>query len=360
MSPRAKSSRYMEWAKLHAGARYNLATSGIAGYPREQLPVSLSDLEINEPHAYGYEPLLARLARKHGVSADRVVTAAGCAMANHLAMAAMLEPGDEVLIERPTYGPLIEVASYLGARVLRFERRSEQDFQIDPDEVRRHLTPGTRLIVFTNLHNPSGAYTPLETLARVGALAASGGARVLVDEVYLDMVEPAAGSACHLGEHFVVTSSLTKAYGLSGLRCGWIIAEPQLARRIWRLSDLFSPSPVHPGEQLSVIALDHLDRIGARARNILTANRRALETFFVGREDLMGFRSRWGTVVFPAWRHGPVDDFCERLRVQYETRVVPGQFFEMPDHFRIGLGADPQMTAEGLARLAAALDAWPG
>jgi len=352
------ASSYLEWAKLCSGARYNLATSGIANYPLAQLPVTLSELQINGPTVYGYEPLQERLARKQGVSADCVVAASGTAMANHLAMAAILSPGDEVLIERPTYGPLVDVASYLGARIVRFERREEEDFQVNPDEVHRHLTAKTRLIVLTNLHNPTGAYTTQETLQRIGVLAATVGARVLVDEVYLDLLDSPVSSCCHLGEHFLVTSSLTKAYGLSGLRCGWIIAEPVLAKRIWRLNDLFAATPVHPGELLSVIALDHLEQIGARARSILAANREALNAFFQGRDDLGGYRSRWGTVTFPALRHGSVAEFCELLRARFETSVVPGHFFEMPEHFRIGLGGDPQMSAEGLQRLAAALDAY--
>jgi aspartate/methionine/tyrosine aminotransferase len=191
----------------------------------------------------------------------------------------------------------------------------------------------------------------------VGALAGATGVRVLVDEVYLDMVDPPAGSACHLGEHFIITSSLTKAYGLSGLRCGWIIAEPRLARRIWRLNDLFGAMPVHPGELLSVAALDHLDEIGARAKHILVANRQALSAFFQC-TDLAGFRSRWGTITFPALRHGSVEELCDLLRDRYETSVVPGHFFEMPQHLRIGIGGDPAMTAEGLGRLADALQVY--
>jgi aspartate/methionine/tyrosine aminotransferase len=252
---------------------------------------------------------------------------------------------------------LLEVAQYLRANIRRLDRRAENDFQINPDDVKAAVSPKTKLIVLTNLHNPSGAFISEETLHRIGEIAAQAGAYVLVDEVYLDTVyDLPVRSSFHLGPQFIVTNSLTKAYGLSGLRCGWILAEPNLAHRIWRLDDLFGASPVHPAERLSVIALDHLDRIDARARKILAANRSALEAFFAGRSDLPGFRSTWGTVAFPAFRRGSVDEFCELLRARYETSVVPGRFFDMPNHFRIGLGGDPQMTAEALRRLSAALD----
>ena len=356
---RALSSTYLEWAKLCSKAKYNLATSGIMSYPLAELHVSPQDLEINGPTVYGYAPLQERLARKCGVTADCVVAAAGASMANHLAMAALVEPGDDVLIERPTYGPVLEVASYLRANILRFERRSEHDFQIDPDDIARRITSKTRLICLTNLHNPSGALTGEETLTRIGTIAQNSGSQVLVDEVYLDMVyDQPVRSSFHLGSNFVVTTSLTKAYGLSGLRCGWILAQPDLAQRMWRLNDLFAATPVFPGELLSVVALDQIGQVKARARALLESNHKALDAFFSGRSDLDGFRSRWGTVTFPRLKSGSVDQFCEFLRARYETSVVPGRFFEMPDHFRIGIGGDPSVTGEALNRLAAALDEW--
>ena len=130
------SSVYLEWAKLESAARYNLATSGMMSYPLAGLPVSIADLEINGPTLYGYEPLQERLARKCGVAPENVVAATGTSGANFLAMAAVVEPGDDVLVEWPAYGILLEVASHLGANILRFERRFEDGFQIDPDQVR--------------------------------------------------------------------------------------------------------------------------------------------------------------------------------------------------------------------------------
>jgi aspartate/methionine/tyrosine aminotransferase len=356
---RATSSPYLEWAKLHSPAPWNLATSGIMSYPLSELPVTIQDLEINGPTVYGYRPLQERLARKCGVTPDCVVAAAGTSFANHLAMAALLAPGDDALVEAPTYGPIIEVASYLGANVLRFHRRAECDFQIDPAEIRQKITPNTKMIALTNLHNPTGALTSEKTLLEIAEIASTVGAHVLVDEVYLDMVYDQPVRSCfHLADCFVVTNSLTKAYGLSGLRCGWILAQPALAKRMWRLDDLFSATPVHPGELLSVIALDNLEKIDARARQLLAANRAALDAFFAGRTDVAGFRSPWGTVAFPRLLSGSVTGFVKLLREQFQTSVVPGEFFEMPDHFRIGIGGAPAMTAAALNRLAQALDAF--
>jgi aspartate/methionine/tyrosine aminotransferase len=354
-------SEYMEWAKTRSHARFSLATSGVESFPLARLGARIEDLELSAPGGYGYPPLQQRLAARADVSPDCVVAATGTSMANHLAMAAVLEPGDDVLIEQPAYGPLLDVAAYLGARILRFPRLFEEDFRVDPQAIRRVLTPRTRLVVLTNLHNPSNALVPEETLHEIGLLARDAGAWVLVDEVYREaLFDPCSRSAFLLGENFLATSSLTKAYGLSGLRCGWIFAPSEMAHRIWRLNDLFGVIPARAAERLSVIALDRLDDIAARARAILTANRARLESFLRARRDLETFIPPAGTVVFPRLISGPVDQFCILLREKYEGAVVPGRFFEMPAHFRLGMGGEPEMFAAALERLGAALDEFSG
>ncbi|HVG18473.1 MAG TPA: pyridoxal phosphate-dependent aminotransferase, partial [Blastocatellia bacterium] len=248
-------SEYIEWAKTRANSRFNLATSGVINYPLSELRVSLADLDLSGPSLYGYEPLQQAIAAKCKVESDWVVHSIGTSMANHLAMAAIIERGDEVLIERPAYEPLVSTARYLGAVVKRFERRFDDGFRLDAREVERAVSARTRLIVITNLHNPTGALTDNDALSRVGEIARAVGARVIVDEVYLEaMFEQSQPSAIQLGKEFVVTASLTKVYGLSGLRCGWALAEPLLAKKMWRLNDLFGVIPSHAAERLSVIA----------------------------------------------------------------------------------------------------------
>jgi len=366
-SVRTKRSLYMEWAKTHSHARFNLATSGLIGVSRAEFPLLIEELEVTAPGGYGYAPLQQRLAQHAGVPEDCVVAAAGTSMANHIAMAAVLDPGDEVLLEHPAYGPLLDVAEYLGARVKRFPRRLASGFDIDLDELQRAFSPATRLVVLTNLHNPSGALIPAETLRSIGAIALRAGARVLVDEVYLEMLfDRAAPFSFSIGQSlasakenpFIVTTSLTKAYGLSGLRCGWILAAPELARRMWLLNDLFAATAAHPAERMSVMAFDHLGKFRERARSLLTANRALLDAFFDSRQDLECFRPPAGTVVFPRLTHGDPQAFFKLLREKYETSVVPGEFFEMPQHFRIGIGGETAMLRAGLERLSSALDAF--
>src|SRR6185436_20625149 len=153
-----------------------------------------------------------------------------------------------------------------------------------------------------------------ETLVEIQGIAREVGARVLVDEVYLEALFDGSPSAFHLGREFIVTSSLTKAYGLSGLRCGWILAEPELAESMRRLNDLFCVIPPHSAELLSVIALRNLDRIAERARLLLETNRSLLDRFFESRDDLEVLKTRFGTTAFPLLKHGEVETLCSLLR----------------------------------------------
>lgn len=356
-SRREIRSAYLEWAKLRSAAKYSLTTSDVQHFPFDELGVRLEDLSLSPPGGYGYAPLLERISARLGVSADCVVHAQGTSMANHLAMAALLESGDEVLIEQPAYEPLLAVAQYLGAKIRRFPRKFESGFQIDPREVERAITPRTRLIVLTNLHNPSGVRTPDSSLKIVGDIARSIGAHVLVDEVYLEACfDTPWKSAHHLGANFVTTSSLTKAYGLTALRCGWVLAAPPLAERMWRINDLFGVVAPHPVELLSVIAFDHLPQLTTRARKIVETNRAILKSFVSSRKDLLTIWPEAGMIVFPHVISGHTEAFIQLLREKYETGVVPGRFFEAPEHFRMGIGGPTDMLRESLSRVSAALD----
>jgi len=241
--------------------------------------------------------------------------------------------------------------------VKRFTRRFENRFRIVNDELESLATPQTRLIVLTNLHNPSGVLIDEAEIKQIGEIARNVGARVLVDEVYMEtLFEASPRTAFHLGNEFVVTSSLTKAFGLSGLRCGWIFAEPELAKRMWLLNDLFASTPVHSGERLSVVAMQQLGEIGARAKDLLDRNRKLLNEFLDTREELEVVRPEFGTVMFPRVRSGDAEELCRVLREKYETSVVPGRFFEMPAHFRVGIAGETAVLEAGLERLGNALD----
>jgi len=348
----------MQWAKMRPKVKYDLALSGVLNLPFPKLEAKIEDIDLNGDNSYGYGPLVDSIAEHCDVPRESVVTiSGGTSMANHLAMAAVIEHGDEILVQQPTYEPLLALAQYFGATIKRFSRLFENDFLVDLDELAGKLTSRTKLIVLTNLHNPSSTIIDEETLRQIGEIAESVGARVLVDEVYLEAMFEHAPPACvHLGPQFISTSSLTKGYGLSGLRCGWILAEAELAQRMRLLHDIFGSLAPQPAERLSVLALKKLPRFIARAKNILESNRAVLNDFLDSREELKVVRADQGTTSFPLLLKGRVDDLCDLLYEKYDTAVVPGRFFESPQNLRIGMCAESQLFKTGVQRLGHALD----
>ncbi len=354
-----KQSLYMTWAKRHAAARYNLANSGILACEARDLPLRPDEILLSAPGPEGYPPLMDAVAAKYGVGAEGVVLAQGTSFANFLACATILEPGDEAIVEQPAYDPLLSLVRYLGAEVKRLPRRFEEGYAADPEELARLLSRRTRLVVLTSPHNPSGVAVAPEALARIGALAAGCGARVLVDEVYRDILfEEAPPSAARLGPPFIATSSLTKSYGLSGLRCGWILCEAALAERMRRLNDLMGVVGTAPAESMGAAAFRSLAALEARTRSLMEPNTRLVHAFLRDHDDLLECVVPGRSMtVFPRLRNGASSDrLHDRLR-ERETSIVPGRFFEFPRHFRLGFAVRTEDVAEGLRRLSEVLRA---
>jgi aspartate/methionine/tyrosine aminotransferase len=352
-----KESVYMRWAKEHAAARYNLANSGILGCGTGELDLGPADVLVNGPTRDGYPPLLEAIAQWHGVRPEQVVPGAGTSGANFLAFAALVEPGDEVLVEQPTYEPLLAALAFLGARIRRFVRRFEDGYRLDLDRLRTDLSDGVRLVVLTNPHNPSGVALPPEEVAQVGEIAASVGARVLVDEVYRDVLfEDAPPSHVHLGPHFLATSSLTKCFGLSGLRCGWVLCEEGLADRVRRVRDLMDAVGPVSGDSLALAAFRQLPRLLERTRSMVEPSQRLVNGFLREHGDeLECVVPPRSMTVFPRLkREDDSQALHDRLR-RLETSIAPGCFFESPRHFRLGFAIRPEDVAEGLRNLSRAL-----
>lgn len=351
-------SPYVAWMKQPFEIPFNLMGSNLLHCQVEDLPRARERLELDAFHEEGFEPLKEAIAGRYGVDTVQVSLATGASGANFLVCGALLRPGDEVLVERPVYDPLLGIPRFLGASIRRFDRVFEDGFQVDPERVAAAVTPKTRLIMITNLHNPTGALTPIDRLAAVGEVAEKVGARVLVDEVYLESVPGGAQPpAARISPTFVSTSSLTKAYGLSGLRAGWTLASPDLAERIRRVRDLVDGVGVFPSELLALIAFENLAALRERARNILDPNFEVLDDFMRSRSDLEWVEPGGGSVGFPRIPGlNDVSSFVQVLRDRYGTGVVPGRFFEAPGHFRIAMGGRKEILEGGLERLGKALD----
>lgn len=356
------SAPYLRWAKVRPRVTYDLASSGLLPVSTEELlgdAAAKTAFEISGPNDEGYQPLRASIGRRYGVGAECVSIAPGAAGANFLVFLTLLKPGDDALIERPAYDPLIAAARVAGANVIHFERRWENGFALDPDAVRASITPKTRLIVISNAHNPSGALAGADALDEVGRIAAGVGAHVMVDEVYAEAQHddtPPPQPASRRGAVFVSTNSLTKAYGLAGLRCGWILASPELSQRLRETRDVVDGSGPFVAERLAFTAFAHLDRLRARARAIFAENLATLRSMAAGNDRLDWLEPQAGTTAFPRVRDiADTSTLVDALIRDYDAVAVPGRFFQQPHHLRLSFSGRPDMVREAAARLDRAL-----
>ena len=347
---RVPRADYLLWAKRRPHPANDLGRSDVIACTLADLPGAREALELTGRNDEGWEPLVGRVAARCGVRTDQVATATGTSGANFLVCAALLRPGDDVLIERPAYDPLLAVAVMLGANPLRFERRFEDRFRLDLDALAAALTPRTRLIIVTNPHNPTGVLTDVGDMRRLGELAERHGCYVLADEIYMDAVAGAAPpAAATLSPRIITTSSLTKAYGLAGLRCGWAVADTAICEEIRRARDLVDGTGSVLAERAAAVAFDALPSLAARAKAVLAPNLERFETFMAGQPALEWVVPAGGTVAFPRLRATvSADALAERLLRDFDTAVVPGRFFEAPAHFRVALGIPAEALARGL------------
>lgn len=356
------SAPYLRWAKVRPRVTYDLAASGIMAVSTEELfgdAAAKAAFDISGPNDDGYPPLREAIGRRYSMDAECVSIANGAAGANFLVCLALLRAGDDALIELPAYDPLIAAVQVAGANVIHFQRRWEDGFALDPDAVRRAMTPATRLIVISNAHNPSGALAGAEALAEVGRVAATAGARVLVDEVYAEAQHddsPMPRPAASLGDTFITTSSLTKAYGLAGLRCGWILASRELSARFRESRDVVDGSGPFVAERLALSAFEQIDRLRLRGREILAQNLSTLREMASGNSRLEWLEPQAGTTIFPRVRDiADTSSLVERLIRDHDTVAVPGHFFQQPQHLRLSFSGRPEMVREAAVRLDRAL-----
>jgi aspartate/methionine/tyrosine aminotransferase len=350
----------MEWSKKRPAVKYDLAGSNLLACTADDLPGFREVVELNGSNPDGYPPLLEAIARHYGVSVSCVAPGSGAGGANFVAMAALVRPGDDVLVERPAYDPMLAALRLLGANIRRFDRVFDEQFALDPQRVIDALTPRTRLIVVTSPHNPTGALCDAGALDAVGLAAGLIGAHVLVDEVYLDSIYHNRPSpAATRGEVFVSTNSLTKSYGLSGLRAGWVIASPEVAEAVRRVRDAMDGVGPIPSDTIATYAFSRIDRLEARARGILQPNLECVARFIASRSELQWVQPPGGNVAFP--RLAAQTDtraLAERLERDHDTAIVPGAFFEAPSHFRIAFSCARSTLEGGLERIGHALDQW--
>jgi aspartate/methionine/tyrosine aminotransferase len=285
--------------------------------------------------------VMEQLAQAYDVGLESILPTTGATGALSLLYRAYLSPGDHVLVETPGFDLFEDIAHALRAHVDCFDRRGER-FEIDPDEIERRIQRNTRLIVLTNLHNPSGMLTGDDTLLAVARVAERYGIKVLVDEVYGDYADPAARPrrAARVSPNLVSVSSLTKIYGLSTLRCGWIVADPAVLAPVRALNDHFEFGVSKLSHAIAALVMENAATYDAYWRGVMAAARPVMQSYFDRwREDglVTGSLPQFGCIAFP--RLAGLEDtqsFSAWLADRHGVIVVPGELFRAPGHVRIG------------------------
>jgi aspartate/methionine/tyrosine aminotransferase len=252
---------------------------------------------------------------------------------------------------------LLELPLALGATVKRIERGFQNGYKIDIRELRRIARKKTRLIILTDLHNPSGVKIPAETLEDLADLARTLRVYILIDEVYLDFMFAESTPTCaRLSKQFISTNSLTKVYGLDGLRCGWILAEEKLVRRLWQVKDFVDANGPFPAETISAQIFGRLPEILGKVRTKVNANFPMVRKFVESHPRLTWVPPDGGVICFPRYRNpSDLGARLKRLVSEFDTLVVPGSFFEARSHFRLGYGIPTKTLRTGLQNLGTVL-----
>lgn len=347
--------------------KYDIAESGIApmstndlldllpAADRERALQSLLDLRLGYSEARGSLALRTALAETYeNTSPDNILVTTGAIEANFLLLNTLLDSGDHVVVIDPAYQQLQSVPRAIGCDVSLWRPRQDPHFHFELDDLRELVTDRTRLIVINTPHNPTGAILSEAELRAVYAIAESIGATVLCDEAYrwLDVPgsEPLAPPIRNLGDRGVSVGTVSKPFGIPGLRIGWIAAPEDLIQQCWAMRDFISLSPGGLNDALALIAVTHRDQIAARTRSIVEQNLDVAESWFARNADLVSWTPpRGGLLSLVKYRLDiPSTELANRLAEEYSVMLAPGSAFGYEGYLRLGIGARPEIFRAGL------------
>ena len=354
---------------------WNLSESGVEPLRLEELAMSVEQREdlMRQPLAYtqtnGTVELRRLIADLYaGATPQHIQVTNGGSEANLVALLHLVQPGDEVVMMTPNYMQAPGVARALGATIREWPLRVNPErsrWEPDFDALDALVTPATKVVFICTPNNPTGCRLTASELDRVGASASRVGAWVVSDEIYrgaeLDAVE--SPTMWGRGDRVVITAGLSKAYGLPGLRIGWVAAPPEVAEALWAVHDYTTIAPGALSDRLARIALSPAgrDRLLARTRGIIRANYPILRSWLEKRKAFSHVAPEAGAIAFVKYQQAINSTaLVERLRTDQSVLIVPGDHFAMDGYLRIGFGSHPQHLVGALERAGDLIDTLPG
>jgi aspartate/methionine/tyrosine aminotransferase len=298
-----------------------------------------------------------------GASVDQVEVTNGTSEANYLLALTLLRQGDEVAFEVPNYMQYGGVPQSLGATVNHFRLRIDQDWEPDWEEFERAVNPRTRLVYLSNPNNPSGSVLSQEAMQRIVRRCEQVGAYLLADEVYLgaEISRPRTQSFWGMSDRVIVTSGLSKAYGIPGVRIGWIVGPAEVVAECWSQHDYITIGPNKISDAVARIAVrpENREKLYARTREILQHNLPVMREWTGTLNGFLTFREPQAGALCLMRYQSPIPSFdlCERIRVNQSVLIVPGAHLGMEGCIRVWLGGRPEFLREGLRRIGIELEA---
>jgi len=326
-----------------------------------ELHDALLQVGLGYPQTNGTAQLRETIAGMYaGATAANIQVTNGGSEANCILLMRLVEPGDELVFMAPNYMQVAGLARALGATVkpwrLRQGGNGEQArWTLDTGELDALVTPQTRAIFLCNPNNPTGARIDAATLDAACRAAERVGAWVVADEIYrgAERVADDTPSIWDCGyERAIVTSGLSKAFGLPGLRIGWLVAPPGVIDDLWGVHDYTTIAPGGINDRLACIALapERREKLIARTRMIVRANYSLLRRWIDQQEGLSHIAPEAGAIAFVRHSHPfRSSELTERLRNERSVLVVPGDYFDMDGYLRIGFGSDPAYLTSALS-----------
>jgi hypothetical protein len=317
---------------------------------------ALLEQELGYPQTNGTVALRETIAGMYpGATPDHVQVTNGGSEANCILLMRLVEPGDEIVSLTPNYMQAAGLARALGAAVRPWRmRETGERWAVDLDELRQLVTPKTRAILLCNPNNPTGARLDAATLDEICRVASGAGAWVMDDEIYRGAEREADDTPTVWGRYdrAIVTSGLSKAYGLPGLRIGWIVAPPGLIADCWSIHDYTTIAPGGINDRLARVALEPARRAAllARTRGIIRANYPLVRRWIERQDGLSHIAPEAGAIAFVRHTHPfRSSELTERLREERGVLLVPGDYFDLDGFFRIGFGSDPEYLESALS-----------
>lgn len=343
---------------------YDIGESAVKTLAVEDLGIDFGKILLRYGYHTGRPDLRDAIAENYpGLFGDHVVVTTGASEANFVVVSALCRPGDHVIIEHPNYPSLYEVPRSLGCDVQLFTLKFENRFRPDLDELEKMITPDTKLVSLTHPNNPTGSMVSEADLRRVIDLAESQDTYLLFDETYRHMAsgDNLLPPAASLSPRVISIASMSKCYGLPGIRTGWLATkDPFILQSAVAIREQLSISNNCISEEIALSVLRRKDKFLSHGRNRIESNRQIVTDWMSQQTDLEWICPEAGVVCFPRIKeHVNVrpDEVFRLLAEKYRTFVVPGRCFEMDErHFRIGFGSDPGEIEKGLANLYSALE----